>query len=347
MSVVCVSPATRDIDIVDYKNVDLLHVNDVLNAEEVQKYAKHLNPKYIIADHYSLFQIPELEIFCVPLFAANEVLRNKPYTLLNPTTDYVFNFMINKKQASRFLCMKFVEIFELTNYNYTWSGAGEYFDLTKINYELDLLGAQSPLSDYQRWFLGEPILLAPKFKSPHKNQSHDTVSVRHYGGNRWAWEHGGLKELFASSAISLITETGRYDKAAVFTEKTIFSVLGLSLPIWVGGFQQAKHWNAIGFDIFDDVIDHSYQDYPTLVERCYYAFKLNLNLLGDLEKVKELRLRLLPRLENNRKLLLDNILIHHIHQTTSNWPLKLQNYMPEAIQKHFFYLSQKDTCKNL
>jgi hypothetical protein len=86
--------------------------------------------------------------------------------------------------------------------------------------------------------------------------------------------------------------------------------------------------------VFDDIIDHSYQSYDTLIERIYHAFADNLELLSDLNKVSKLRLELKDRLLNNRNLLLQNQLGKFIDQEIIRLPTDLQSVMP-SILTHF------------
>ena len=76
---------------------------------------------------------------------------------------------------------------------------------------------------------------------------------------------------------------------------------------------------------------HGYQNYNTLVERCYYAFALNLKLLSDKNKSTELRLLHKDRLIKNRELLLQNQLDKHVNQEISKLPQDLQATMPEIL----------------
>ncbi|HNT71378.1 MAG TPA: hypothetical protein PKI83_06955, partial [Bacteroidales bacterium] len=56
-----------------------------------------------------------------------------------------------------------------------------------------------------------------------------------------------------------------------------------------------------GFDIFDDIIDHSYQYHNTLIERCYYAIADNLEILTNLQHSSKLRDAMQKRLNANRQ----------------------------------------------
>jgi len=209
--------------------------------------------------------------------------------------------------------------------------------MSDILAEITLLGDQNPLDQATKSFMLSPIKLEKRFIE-FSSPTLSTCSVRDYGGNKWAWENG-LNNMFLSSAISLITESLRFEKAAAFTEKTIYSVLGLTFPIWVGGYNQATEWKNIGFDVFDDIIDHSYQSHDTLIERCYYAFANNLDLLSNKDKSAKLRLLCKDRLLKNRKLLLNNHLGIIANNKISTYPQELQLCMSK-IFKYFPHLGQ-------
>jgi hypothetical protein len=109
------------------------------------------------------------------------------------------------------------------------------------------------------------------------------------------------------------------------TEKTIYSVLGLTFPLWVGCYGQADYFKQMGLDVFDDVIDHSYQYLPSLFERCFYSVYLNLEILQNYNLAKNLREKNIDRLCNNRKLVLqDNLLKKHTDNVLKTWPEDLQ-----------------------
>jgi hypothetical protein len=249
---------------------------------------------------------------------------------------HAFNFMINKKQVNRFLCMKLVEYFNLKDFSYTWSGIGDSFDMEKI------IAERSRVSDLPENLYNE--ILSP-IKTINQNFSRlngleievdykNLSGISNYGDNWQVW-NVVVKKMFETSAISLITESVSYSKSICFSEKTLFSILGLSFPIWVGGYKQAEEWKRSGFDTFDDIINHDYQHYDTLVERCYYAFKNNLEVLTNKEKISALRELHKGRLLNNRELILNNQLTKFNNSQVSSWPQELQNAIMPSIITHF------------
>jgi hypothetical protein len=126
-----------------------------------------------------------------------------------------------------------------------------------------------------------------------------------------------------------------YQKAAIFTEKTAYSVVGLTFPIWVGGYKQAQAFEKIGFDVFDDIVDHSYQHYDTLIERCYYAFEKNLRLLTDQTHTYNLRNQCMDRLRNNFELLRNLQTQKFCKEQFDTWPEDLQILMKPYLLRAF------------
>jgi hypothetical protein len=105
--------------------------------------------------------------------------------------------------------------------------------------------------------------------------------------------------------------------------------LGLTFPLWIGGYGQADEWRKLGLDAFDDVVDHGYQYYDTLIERCWWAFALNIDLLTNKEKAADLRQLNATRLIANRDLFLQDHLAKQNDLTISTWPKEIQDaYVP-------------------
>mgnify|MGYP003651313602 CR=1 FL=1 len=308
---------------------DVLLIYDVFDDNSLTDLLLKIDtPKYIVNDHFSFIKIPNLLIHTIPRFLGAVTERNFFQQLpvidaITPTNDTIFNFIINKKQINRFLCIKLVEFFKLSNFNYTWSGVDNHFDMSGIIKELDALGNNAPFDENTRFKILTPINLEPKFFDSKKSKIIANTCVHDYGGNKWTWNNG-LNNVFGQSAVSLITESLRYQKGAVFTEKTAYSVMGLTFPIWIGGYQQAQAFEKIGFDVFNDIVDHSYQHYDTLIERCYYAFEKNLQLLTDQNYTYNLRNLCMDRLKNNFELLRNFQTQKFCKEQIGTWPEDLQ-----------------------
>ena len=317
---------------------NLLHIYDVPRQADIDVLLQRFpDTEYIVSDHVvadqGSYNCHGRRLIGLPIAVVNDVNLNiKPgvQPIDELTTTACANFISNKKQISRFLCIKLVEWFNLT-VNYTWSGAGDTCNMAEIINELDEQVKIIPFDQDLRTFLLSPITIQPRFVTNNNeliklapNASQIPVTAARGEKNQW---RAGLDEVFLTSAVSLITESVRFERMAMFTEKTVYSALGCTFPIWVGGYNQAQEWKNLGFDIFEDVIDHSYQSYPTLIERCYYAFKNNLDILTDLNLASELRKTHQARLLANRELVLDNQIERALFDKISGLPSELQDPM--------------------
>ena len=153
-------------------NKRILHIEDVITHEQLHQLLDNQKFDYIFQDNMSELNYPGQEIYMLPLFIA-ETAGNLAIntSLISPllmphstttNTKTAFNFMINKKQVNRYLCIKLVELFELTNFDYTWSGVDQNFDMSTILEELDMLGTSSPITVVERTVLLLPITTKPK-----------------------------------------------------------------------------------------------------------------------------------------------------------------------------------------
>jgi hypothetical protein len=153
----------------------------------------------------------------------------------------------------------------------------------------------TPVNKISKKFIPGPVLESVN------NFSFSNTETMSYYWNAFAGQ------LISQSAVSLISESINYEKYMVHTEKTLYSVHGLTFPIWIGGYKQAELWADKGFDTFDDVINHDYQHCNTLLERCTRAFVDNIKILTDLNFAQEQKNKHLDRLRKNRDLLVPTI----------------------------------------
>lgn len=235
-------------------------------------------------------------------------------------TRHVFNFMINKKMDHRYLTMRLIEYFGLTSYDYTYSGS-----CTNINDEQIYRDIRS-LDPDAKTFTDEVMseILGPVNIPIRK------VAPEHTGYYE-VWQHG-LRDILQNSLVSLVTESdnGDYGPVSVFTEKTVYAWAAGTIPIWPGGYRNAEQMQRMGFDVFEDLVDHGYQYEDTMFMRCYRAFHDNLGLLDmDLAEANTLRQRLQRRFEKNHAHLTSSKLHQWYRAQLRRWPESLRNAMCE------------------
>jgi hypothetical protein len=81
------------------------------------------------------------------------------------------------------------------------------------------------------------------------------------------------------------------------------AIYGGTIPIWVGGWRYADAMKELGFDVFDDIVDHSYQFLEDPIERTDKSIELNLDLLSSFTMTPQI----LERLQHNLDLMLDGV----------------------------------------
>ena len=126
-------------------------------------------------------------------------------------------------------------------------------------------------------------------------------------------EHVQTNPVFHSCLFNLVAESSSQTDPGIWrsifiTEKTL-KVFGLrQIPIWFAVPGLVTEVRKLGFDLFDDIVDHSYDSVDNEDQRFSQVFdqiqQLNHDL--DLNQCQQLRDNILSRLNNNF-----DILLHH------------------------------------
>jgi len=185
-----------------------------------------------------------------------------------------FNFMINKERPHRIKLLRMIEDAQLTNFTYSlpWLD-NPYTGLKPTNY---MIGTETQMAQGIR-----------------------SGSIR----NSTNYKQLLQKNVFEPSCISLITEPPIYEKEAHLSEKVIMAIYGGTIPIFIGGWRCADALKSIGFDVFDDIVDHSYETLEDPWERVTKAFALNIDLLKSFTITDTI----LQRMQCNLDLLTDGV----------------------------------------
>jgi len=165
----------------------------------------------------------------------------------------------------------------------------------------------------ETWFQSEGV---EKLSSSTNNYS--SVS------NEIAFRDCLFENLFKGAAISLITEPTYFENGCHLSEKTLMSIYAGHFLIWVGGYKNAEYAKKLGIDIFDDIIDHSYQYIKHPGERSVEAVRRNLKLLNDVKEQAKLREKHLNRLNENLKLVRNYNSLRKSTQYNINDPILYQ-----------------------
>lgn len=218
---------------------------------------------------------------CLPLLLAAECKEFNQESLQPgwQKKSHAFNFMINKPRTNRIILMDLIHDLDLTNFRHSLCWSMPYKSIPVTNYRF---GDEKSLERGLR------------------NGNYRNATTYHYL----------LKDnVFEPTAVSLITEPAFYERETIVTEKTLMAIWAGTLPIWVGGWRCADSMRDLGFDVFDDTIDHGYQDLDDPAERCVQAIKRNLHVLRNPIDMEPYR----SRLERNLNLLRQNVFLDRVN----------------------------------
>jgi len=112
---------------------------------------------------------------------------------------------------------------------------------------------------------GDEILLDQWDYSSYQGTENDENFVR-------------LAPLYAQCAVNIVTETQYDDRPGVISEKTLQAMIAKQIPIVIGHPGVVQSCRELGFDMFEDLVDTSY-DWLSNDQRAETALELNQDLI--------------------------------------------------------------------
>jgi hypothetical protein len=300
------------------------HIKKLLENSACDR-QKHL----LVFDHINHEdELNEYNHICLPIFLAGEVQEflNQKIQPDWSQKSKIFNFMINKPRLHREFLLIMIEHFGLHSYSHSlaWKKNNSNRNTLKARMQnslyrnmVDQAREIIPVTNY---VFGSEVVLDRGVKNGNFT-------------NAETYNHLLRSTVFEPSCISLITEPSFFERETLQTEKTVMAMYGGTLPIWVGGWKLATYSRSLGFDVFDDIIDHSYEALDDPWDRCYYAIEKNLQLLTNFDQAKQVINDHQGRLRKNIKLLETNPYF-------KDCLLKIESY-PEPIKSALFSISQQ------
>lgn len=207
----------------------------------------------------------------------------------------------------------------------------------------------SYISSTNQEFLTDELLLDTEYGFENKFLSEKWIKIwdHQIRQNEGNITHKSLEDIFDkmqhvafnNSATSIIVEPSYYEHGNIFTEKTLMPIYSGHFLIWPGNYKSADSFKELGFDVFDDIIDHSYQyiDHPG--KRIVEALLKNMDFLNDIELQLDYRNKFKDRLNHNLSLvrniskLSDNLMKLQIGAKSINHLDEANNFR-EFIRKH-------------
>lgn len=198
---------------------------------------------------------------------------------------HAFNFMINKPRPHRELLLRIIDELNLTNFRHS------------LCWRSSPVGS-IPVTDLR---IGDEKIDDRGFRNGNYRNS-QTYQIL-------------LQEsIFEPTTISLITEPAYFERETIITEKTLMAIYGGTVPIWIGGWKIPDYMSRMGFDIFDDIVDHSYQCLDDPADRCLRAIKDNINLLNSPVQVD------IKRLKHNLDIVYQNPWLKEVERLINIYP---------------------------
>lgn len=108
-----------------------------------------------------------------------------------------------------------------------------------------------------------------------------------------------LRKYYQTAVVEFVPETLYFCRGQLVSEKFTNSVMGFCFPIMIAVPGTVAYLRSLGFDMFDDVIDHSYDQITDPVERAFALVERNQHLLLDPVGARSAWLRCVQRFENN------------------------------------------------
>lgn len=136
-----------------------------------------------------------------------------------------------------------------------------------------------------------------------------------------------LDEKFFKNLVNIVCESLENDNQAVnLSEKTFKPFAWHQIPIWHASPNTVYEVRKLGFDLFDDIIDHSYDsvvpydDRKSTILDEVKKFKDNY---PTVESINNLRHQLMPRLKKNNTILANLVEKEKPNSPHHSWPHKL------------------------
>lgn len=249
---------------IDYKNIVII--------EKQSQYSKYLSTL-----KFNLFIVEEAHNY-LNLAPLNDVLFHS-----FSQKKYDFNVVMNKIRPDRLLTSCWLNN-NKQHYDFLYTQSWNQADVTHQLYELLQIGE---ITDY-------------------KNSANITIETmpKKWIGTEFAGDSAtnfqqNVSDIFYSSVFSIVLEPTFWENDVHITEKYLNALYGLTMPI-VSGYNSCDCLKSMGFDIFDDIVDTSYQHIENAATRAWQMMELNKTVFSDAKNIikdKTVQQRIIKNLE--------------------------------------------------
>jgi hypothetical protein len=228
---------------------------------------------FFIFDHY--LNLNDIDVYFYPNFLLKTAVA---YQNFSPThlidfskKNHSVNCVMNKIRPARLLSSCWVANNKISGLLHTQSWS--HTDNAAI-YHLDELLQLGNIIDWTHEF-GPDVKMLDQRWIDHIGNS--PLYYRNNSSNEKNFFNSAVKQLFESTAISVVLEPVFWEYGSIATEKYVQAVYGGTIPL-VSGYKIYDSLSILGFDTFSDIIDTSSQ----------YEINPVLQIWNMLEKNKRL-----------------------------------------------------------
>jgi hypothetical protein len=322
------------LDCVKYKGLKVIFLNENESYDNIQKtinkielFVKQNNLNasnfYLLNNNSSLHTIKsEINLFKTEFLLETPV--GKAYSHFNSfnQNDRKFTFLLHIKQA-RFHRLDLLTLLDknelldsdIVDWSFTFKNDTKFDDTVQTNNFLLNQFKQTSLLDLSEPSLYNSFKKVCICKKSSYYESNNTFRIS-------ALDSHGKETMksYEESYINIVTETHFNEKDIHITEKSFKPFYLYQLPIFLANTHHIKTLKKeYGLDLFDDLINHSYDDEPDGLKRLYMVYDEIKRLSQMKDVIKRYYIDNIDRIRTNRKIIKENWLL----SKTTNYFLNL------------------------
>jgi hypothetical protein len=97
-----------------------------------------------------------------------------------------------------------------------------------------------------------------------------------------------ITSVYRSAFVEIISDTTYFEASAFLNDKFVNNLYGAAFPIFISSSGTVAQLRLLGFDMFDDIVNHNYDSIDDPVIRMQQAIQLNREILTNGNLAKEL-----------------------------------------------------------
>ena len=224
-------------------------------------------------------------------------------TLLNSDLSEQLKPCEKKEITNRWLCLNSdTKFHKVMSVSYLLSKSYNYLGSISFNLEMDALVHPN---EYKR-ITPIPKRLKESFNSGFKlfkDKDFELLDIRNFDKNTdtvGSNYNNNLMSTMETVGVEIINGTLFFENSPGFSEKEFQNIFAKNFPIYINGVGTVREIKEFwGIDLFDDIVDHSYDEIEDHFERMVAAIDRNEHLLDGSTNIQKLWLDNQKRFDSN------------------------------------------------